>query len=127
MGAPCSAWPENQVSIQVSKQVRGQPDNHESAQLRARPWLLSATPSRRQKKPKSWKDIKMNDFGKPAPRFRKSTFSGAANANCVEVGFETSAVLMRDSKDKGGPVLRFTVGEWEAFLAGAKAGEFDLA
>jgi hypothetical protein len=68
----------------------------------------------------------MNDFGKATPRFRKSTFSGASNANCVEVGFETSAVLMRDSKDKDGPVLRFTVEEWKAFLAGVKAGEFDL-
>ncbi|HXL89674.1 MAG TPA: DUF397 domain-containing protein [Streptosporangiaceae bacterium] len=69
----------------------------------------------------------MNDFGKPTPRFRKSSFSGASNPACVEVGFETSAVLMRDSKDQDGPVLRFTVEEWRAFLAGVKAGEFDLA
>jgi hypothetical protein len=69
----------------------------------------------------------MNDFDSTTPRFRKSSFSGSANSNCVEVGFETSAVLMRDSKDRGGPVLRFTVAEWKAFVAGVKAGEFDLA
>ena len=68
----------------------------------------------------------MNDFAKPTALFRKSSFSGASNPACVEVGFETSAVLLRDSKDKGGPVLRFTVQEWKAFLAGVKAGEFDL-
>jgi hypothetical protein len=69
----------------------------------------------------------MNEFGEPATPFRKSSFSGASNPACVEVGFVTSAVLMRDSKDQDGPVLRFTVAEWEAFLAGVKAGEFDLA
>jgi hypothetical protein len=33
---------------------------------------------------------------------------------------------VRDTKDKGaGPVLLFTAGEWEAFTAGVRAGEFD--
>jgi hypothetical protein len=33
---------------------------------------------------------------------------------------------VRDSKDKGeGPVLTFTKSEWEAFIDGAKKGEFD--
>ena len=35
--------------------------------------------------------------------------------------------LMRDSKDPDGPVLAFTAAEWEAFVAGVKDGEFDLA
>lgn len=52
-----------------------------------------------------------------------------ANA-CVEVGVADvklpSFVYVRDSKDPGGPVLRFNADEWSAFLAGAKAGEFDL-
>jgi len=59
--------------------------------------------------------------------FSKSSFSGAANANCVEVGFVTAEVMLRDSKDPGGPVLHFTPDEWKAFLAGVKAGEFDLS
>ena len=55
----------------------------------------------------------------------KSSFSNG-QAECVEtavLGDGTRAV--RDSKDKSGPVLRFTRAEWRAFVAGAKAGEFD--
>jgi Domain of unknown function (DUF397) len=32
---------------------------------------------------------------------------------------------VRDSKNPGGPVLRFTQGEWRAFITGVMAGEFD--
>ena len=32
---------------------------------------------------------------------------------------------VRDSKDPDGPVLRFTVREFEAFLDGARRSEFD--
>jgi hypothetical protein len=32
---------------------------------------------------------------------------------------------MWDQSDPDGPVLVFTAAEWEAFLAGARAGEFD--
>jgi hypothetical protein len=32
---------------------------------------------------------------------------------------------VRDSKNPTGPALIFTPGEWDAFLAGAKDGEFD--
>jgi hypothetical protein len=40
---------------------------------------------------------------------------------------EDGWVGVRDTKDLGkGPVLFFTRPEWEAFLAGAKHGEFDL-
>lgn len=66
-------------------------------------------------------------FGKFVTRWRKSTFSGAGNSNCVEVGFVISEVLVRDDKVADGPVLSFTTEEWLAFVAGAKAGEFDLA
>jgi hypothetical protein len=45
--------------------------------------------------------------------------------SCVEVASSGDGVAMRDSKDKGGPILRFTQNEWVAFLTGAKAGEFD--
>ncbi|WP_433519999.1 DUF397 domain-containing protein [Nonomuraea sp. CA-143628] len=34
-------------------------------------------------------------------------------------------VAVRDSKDRGGPLLTFTPGEWRAFLGGVKDGEFD--
>jgi hypothetical protein len=35
-------------------------------------------------------------------------------------------VLVRDSKDQEGPVLRFTPGEWRAFLGGVRLGEFEI-
>jgi hypothetical protein len=55
--------------------------------------------------------------------WRKSTFSGTNG--CVEVAFVQGWVGVRDSKDRGGPVLVFTGHEWEAFLSGARSGEFD--
>jgi Domain of unknown function (DUF397) len=44
---------------------------------------------------------------------------------CVEVRRHGGAVEVRDSKDRSGPVLRFTGAEWEAFLDGARNREFD--
>ena len=45
---------------------------------------------------------------------------------CVEVALVEGGAAVRDSKDPASPVLRFTAREWEAFLAGVRAGEFDL-
>jgi len=58
--------------------------------------------------------------------WRKSRGSGAYGDNCVEVAFIDEAIAVRDSKDTSGPVLVFTRGEWDAFVAGAKDGEFDI-
>jgi hypothetical protein len=58
--------------------------------------------------------------------WRKSTRSGPYGDNCVEVAFVDDVIAVRDSKDTVGPVLVFTRGEWDAFVAGAKDGEFDL-
>jgi Domain of unknown function (DUF397) len=57
--------------------------------------------------------------------FVKSTRSGT-NGACVEVASCTCGVKVRDSKDPDGPVLGFTHAEWDAFVTGAKKGEFDL-
>ena len=51
----------------------------------------------------------------------------SGNGNCVEVAVVDEAVAVRDTKDRSGPMLVFTPAEWRAFVAGAKAGEFDLA
>jgi hypothetical protein len=48
-----------------------------------------------------------------------------ANGNCAEVRAAAGGIQLRDSKDPGGPVLTFTAAGWDAFLAGARAGEFD--
>jgi Domain of unknown function (DUF397) len=55
--------------------------------------------------------------------WRKSTFSGTNG--CVEVAFVQGQVAVRDSKHRGGPVMVFTAHEWQAFLSGVRAGEFD--
>lgn len=44
----------------------------------------------------------------------------------IEIAFVDDLIGMRDSRDPDGPVLVFTEDEWEAFVAGAKDGEFDL-
>lgn len=52
--------------------------------------------------------------------WRKSTYSGGATNNCVEVGSD-SHVLVRDTKDNGtGPVLDFAPTAWSDFLATLK-------
>ena len=61
-----------------------------------------------------------------AAAWRKSTASGPNCDNCVEVAFVQEAIAVRDSKHPEGPVLIFTQGEWDAFVGGAKDGEFDL-
>jgi hypothetical protein len=42
------------------------------------------------------------------------------------VAFVDGVVAVRDSKDPAGPALVFTPAEWDAFVGGAKDGEFDL-
>ena len=56
--------------------------------------------------------------------WHKSTRSG--NSGCVEVATLERVVGVRDSKDRQGPVLVFRFDEWNAFLAGVRAGEFDI-
>jgi hypothetical protein len=61
----------------------------------------------------------------PGPRWIKSSLSFYCS-NCVEVAsLPDGQIGVRDSKDPAGPVLRFALGEWHAFLGGARNGEFD--
>lgn len=55
----------------------------------------------------------------------KSTLS-ASNGACVEVDMGGPKILVRQSRDPEGERLAFTREEWEAFVEGAKRGEFDL-
>jgi hypothetical protein len=58
-------------------------------------------------------------------QFRKSSFSGGAN--CLEVRLLSDGrVAVRDSKDPSLPPNRHTSTAWAAFLAGVRAGEFDV-
>jgi len=59
-----------------------------------------------------------------SPRWIRSSLS-YANGQCVEVADLASGIIgMRDSKNSGGPILRFTSTEWHAFLAGIRNGDF---
>ena len=53
----------------------------------------------------------------------KSTQSGING--CVEVAFLDGTVAIRDSKDRNGPVLRFTAHEWATFVNGVRNGVFE--
>lgn len=44
----------------------------------------------------------------------------------IQVAFVDDLIGMRDAHDPDGPVLVFDEAEWDAFVAGAKDGEFDL-
>jgi len=49
--------------------------------------------------------------------WRKSSYSGDANGNCVEVAAAPGAVHVRDTKDREGGTQRFDATAWSAFLA----------
>jgi hypothetical protein len=53
--------------------------------------------------------------------WRKSSYSGANGGNCIEVGNAPGLILVRDSRDAGGPRLAFGREAWEAFAAKVKA------
>lgn len=46
-------------------------------------------------------------------------------ANCIKVARRAGVIVVGDTKQPDGPVLCYTIQEWDAFLDGAKKGEFD--
>ena len=56
--------------------------------------------------------------------WRKSSYSGGNGGECVEVNAQVQAgrVLVRDTKDRQGPVLRFTPGTWQRFADAVRSG-----
>ena len=62
----------------------------------------------------------------PGVTWRKSRRSGPQGGNCVEFArLPDGQVAVRNSRHPAGPALVYTRAEIAAFLAGAKAGEFD--
>ncbi|MEU6175599.1 DUF397 domain-containing protein [Streptantibioticus parmotrematis] len=54
-----------------------------------------------------------------APWF-KSSYSGSAGGNCIEVACTTCAVHIRDSKDPNGGMLTVDRDTWTAFVTFAR-------
>jgi hypothetical protein len=58
--------------------------------------------------------------------FVKATFCEEDGDQCVTVARRHGMVGVRDSKDPQNTTLCFSRDEWRAFVAGVKAGEFDI-
>jgi len=61
--------------------------------------------------------------GESGIAWMRASFCGTGE--CVEVASHDGVIVMRDSKQPVGPVLRYSSAEWQAFISGVKAGEFD--
>jgi hypothetical protein len=50
-------------------------------------------------------------------QWRTASYSGSNGGACIEVAtrLDGSGVLVRDTKDRQGPVLRFSPGAWKRF------------
>lgn len=61
--------------------------------------------------------------------WRTSTRTGSGSGNCVEVApllDGSGRVAVRHSKHPEDAVIVYTRAEWDAFIGGAKDGEFDF-
>lgn len=66
----------------------------------------------------------------PAVDWHISSRSGDGSGNCVEAGpvlDGSGRIAVRHSHERDGAVIVYTRAEWDAFIAGAKDGEFDFA
>ncbi|WP_320067743.1 DUF397 domain-containing protein [Micromonospora sp. RTGN7] len=55
--------------------------------------------------------------------WKKSTRSGSSGS-CIEMADNLPSILVRDSKDRQGPVLCFPASLWSSFVNGVKDGRF---
>lgn len=67
----------------------------------------------------------MSNFEPSLPDIPWRTAIKSSGGGCVQVARSDGAILVADSKHPGGPVLSYTLREFDAFLDGAKKGEFD--
>ena len=53
--------------------------------------------------------------------WRKSSYSSSNGGECIEIADHDSRILIRDTKDSQGPILRFTADAWKAFAKKLKS------
>jgi uncharacterized protein DUF397 len=61
-------------------------------------------------------------MGTLTTRWRKSSYSGGNGGACIEIATRRPVghILVRDSKDATGPMLRFSPDAWRRFAANVK-------
>lgn len=64
------------------------------------------------------------DTGERESAWRKSRRS-IGNGECVEVASAQDDIMVRDSTDPSGPVIRYPTHVWRAFVAATKTGKMD--
>lgn len=57
------------------------------------------------------------------PSWRRSSF--CASGECAEVAQTNGMIVMRNSRGPLGQVVHYSPDEWQTFVQGVKAGEFD--
>ena len=67
----------------------------------------------------------MSDFELSLPDIPWRTAVKSSGGACVQVARYSGVIMVADSKHPGGPALSYTLKEFDAFLDGAKKGEFD--
>ncbi|MEU4894406.1 DUF397 domain-containing protein [Streptomyces sp. NPDC044780] len=55
----------------------------------------------------------------------KSSYSSGEGGMCVEVAATPGTVHVRDSKNRHGSQLAFPIRQWDAFIGGLRAREFE--
>jgi hypothetical protein len=53
-------------------------------------------------------------------KWRTASYSSNGGGNCIEVGSHDDHVLVRDSQDRSGPVLRLSPAAWRELVARVK-------
>ena len=54
--------------------------------------------------------------------WRTASYSSNGGGNCVEVADHGNDVIVRDTQDRTGPVLRFSPNAWRRFAGQGKTG-----
>ena len=65
----------------------------------------------------------MTELSRPLDWRRAGSCSGG---NCVEVAKVGDRYLVRDSREPDAKPLQFSAGEWAAFVAGVRDGDFEF-
>ena len=67
----------------------------------------------------------MSNFELSLPDIPWRTAVKSSGGECVQVARRDGMIMVADSKHPDGPALSYTLREFDAFLDGAKRGEFD--